>query len=63
MPRPFPIKREIKITLPKKQAETIHRRLVGEFGNNPADVVKTMVYDWLKANGLISFSQKKRRKK
>ena len=63
MTRNNSVKREIKITLPIKQAELVHNCLVGEFGNNAADVVSTMVYDWLKDKGLLSFTNKKKRLK
>ena len=55
--------RIIKITLPQEQAEIVHSQLIGKFGNCAAEVVSTMVYDWLKDNGWLRISKNAKKRK
>ncbi len=54
--------REIKVTLPLRQAEIVQNSLVDLYGNNRSDVLAKMVCDWLVDRGFIKFPKKKRGK-
>lgn len=51
----MPDKRQIKVTLPKKQAKII-KELIGKKGNSRAEVVGRIVESWLENKGLLNYN-------
>ena len=55
------LKTEIKVTLPRLQAEIIDS-LIGQKGTCAANVISTIVTQWLENEGLLQYVKKRQTK-